>query len=285
VPVAEITARAAALAALLPPVDAERMHEGLQVISGRAWSDIAWPVLYAWHDDQAVNPPITVLRLAGTARAARGAPHAVAVHVAAQLGGSTLPALDAASSEASLIRGTMPTLAVTMRAPTTRAALLDAFAATGSWVHVAAHGKAAGGQLGGGGIWLDPVRAVDPPELLSAFDVLERRSAASLVVLNACDLGREGHRRAQAGSFADALLTTGTSQVVAALWPVSDGAARIWVSAFYRHINETPAAVDVATAAARTALRASRAYRHPHYWAGLVHFAAANLRDAAAGGG
>lgn len=283
VPIAEIAARAAAVAALLPEGDGDRVQQGLQVISGRAWSDIPWPVLHAWQGDRAVDPPITVLRLADTARPAAHAPRSVAVHVAAQLAGRGLPALDAASSEAALIRETMPTVAVTTLAPTTRAALLDAFAAVGSWVHVAAHGKAAGGQLGGGGIWLDPVRAADPPGLLSAFDVLERRSAASLVVLNACDLGREGHRRVQAGSFADALLTTGSSQVVAALWPVSDGAARIWVSAFYRRINETPAAVDAATAAARAALRASRAYRHPHYWAGLAHFAATDARGTAGG--
>jgi hypothetical protein len=271
-PVGAIAARAAAVAGLLPELDAERLQAGLQVFPGRAWTDVPWSVLYAWQGDRPVDPPISVARLVDAVNPESRPPRAVEVHVAAQLGGRVLPALDAATVEASLIDDTLATLAVSTRNPTSPQHLLQAFAEPGAWVHVAAHGKAAAGRVGGGGIWLDPARAQDPPVLLSAFDVLEQRSAAALVVLNACDLGREGDRRAQAGSFADALLATGTSQVVAALWPVSDGAARIWVSAFYRRIDGASPRADVAAAAARAALRASRAYRHPHYWGGLTHF-------------
>jgi CHAT domain-containing protein len=71
-------------------------------------------------------------------------------------------------------------------------------------------------------------------------------------------------------SFADAVSRAGANHVVAALWPVSDSAAALWVPAFYQALTADPGH-DAAQAlrAAQQRLRSSRAFTHPFYWAGL----------------
>jgi len=74
-------------------------------------------------------------------------------------------------------------------------------------------------------------------------------------------------------SFAGAVSAAGVDQVVAALWPLSDAATVRWVPAFYRALDD--ADLNSSAEALRQAqleLRASRHFRHPFYWASLVHF-------------
>jgi CHAT domain-containing protein len=58
-------------------------------------------------------------------------------------------------------------------------------------------------------------------------------AAAPVIVLNACSVGDSGMIASRAGGFADRCLQTGCSAVLAAYWPISDGAARGFSLAFY----------------------------------------------------
>jgi CHAT domain-containing protein len=89
-------------------------------------------------------------------------------------------------------------------------------------------------------------------------------------VLNACQLGDSGNAINGNLSFAAAVSRAGARQVVAALWPVSDSAAALWVPAFYSALtNDSHHDAAEALRAAQLRLRASRAFVHPFFWAGI----------------
>lgn len=151
--------------------------------------------------------------------------------------------------------------------------VLYAFADSGSWVHVAAHGLAQPNRIGYSGLFLEPESPGLAPQYLSSFDVLTHGVRADLVVLNACQLGDSGDAVDGNLSFASAVSEAGAKQVVASLWPVSDAASSIWVPAFYAAL--TADSQHDAAAALRIAqlkLRDSRMFRHPFYWAGFQTF-------------
>lgn len=141
-------------------------------------------------------------------------------------------------------------------------------------VHVAAHGQKSAGLLGYAGLWFSPLAGTSEPQFLSWMDLADRPIRARLVVLNACQLAA-GPTRAGHGSmsFATAVSAAGAGNVVAALWPVSDTAATVWVPAFYRALDlqDLDSSAE-ALRQAQLALRASRHFRHPYYWASLAHF-------------
>jgi CHAT domain-containing protein len=116
------------------------------------------------------------------------------------------------------------------------------------------------------------------PRFISWLDLVGAPLRAQLLVLNACDLAATGAGAiSRASSFAVALNAAGVDDVVAALWPVSDSAAALWVPAFYEELarQRSDGRYDPAgaLAAAQHRLRSSRAFRHPFYWASMVHIA------------
>lgn len=151
-----------------------------------------------------------------------------------------------------------------------KAELLAALARPGAWLHIAAHGTTRAGYVGRSGIWLDAATNETMPSFLSVLDLFDTGVAAELVVLNACELGGGDTQAPGALAFADTMVQLGARHAVAALTPISDGAAKLWVPAFYAAMASTgdPA---VALRQAQQALAQSRAYRHPFYWASLVH--------------
>ncbi|MCU1349688.1 MAG: hypothetical protein JWO56_2718, partial [Acidobacteria bacterium] len=62
-------------------------------------------------------------------------------------------------------------------------------------------------------------------------------AGAPIVVLNACSVGDSGLVASRAGGFAERCLQTGCSAVLAAYWPVADGAARTFSVAFYEKLR------------------------------------------------
>jgi hypothetical protein len=197
-----------------------------------------------------------------------------------QGGDNQLASLATANAESHLIQAALatPTLAnpavhpisIADGAAATREAVLSAFAEPGSWVHIAAHGTAQPQRIGYAGLWLEPSGKDKTPAFLSWLDILDKGVRADLVVLNACQLGDSGNAINGNLSFAAAVSRAGAKQVVAALWPVSDSAAALWVPAFYAALaadQEHNAAA--ALRAAQLRLRASRAFAHPFFWAGM----------------
>lgn len=187
---------------------------------------------------------------------------------------SMLDALPRAASEPTLVAaalGSHPVL-LTVDAVRDRGVLLDALAHRDAWVHVAAHGSTRAKGLGYSGLWLDPPKPDSPPDFVSALDVLAHGSDAALLVLSACDLGRtSGDGPAPNLNFANAAAGAGARNVVAALWPISDAATAVWVPAFYTAVLAPGNDVGAALRAAQLRLRESRAFRHPYYWASIVH--------------
>jgi hypothetical protein len=98
------------------------------------------------------------------------------------------------------------------------------------------------------------------PQFLSATEVSENArwtrpgEPGPVVVLNACQTGREGILLTTAGGFADAFLDAGASAFVSCLWSVHQQPSRAFVEKLYDELLDgTPMAV--ATARARQAAR------------------------------
>lgn len=161
----------------------------------------------------------------------------------------------------------------------TRAAFQDLIQTPGLMLHVAAHGRADPGVLGNAGLWLAN-NAGPAADFLSWLELGNMRTQAELLVLNACQSATGAQPSRQANiSFALAMSASGANHVVAALWPVSDVASGTWIPAFYKQLTIGQTAGDLGGAHSAAALRQAQLslyhsphYRHPFYWASLVHF-------------
>jgi tetratricopeptide (TPR) repeat protein len=161
-----------------------------------------------------------------------------------------------------------------------RAALQDLLQTPGTWLHVAAHGRADPGVLGNAGLWLAQSPGLnkssdgqDDLDFVSWLELGNLRTQAELLVLNACQSGAGAAPSRQANlSFAMALSVGGANHVVAALWPVSDVASKTWIPEFYKALNASARKSAGGLRQAQLALYRSPHYRHPFYWASLVHF-------------
>jgi tetratricopeptide (TPR) repeat protein len=236
--------------------------------------------LLPWRDGQPLLAHATV-EIASTLRTGNGsrlAPPARVHALAADAGrwpAPNLPPLPHAAAEAELIATLLAPhrIEVVPSPDATRARLLDALAQSDAWVHLAAHGFARPERLGHAGVWLASAASVDVPEFVSWLDVRQRGARAPLVVLNACELG-SGAAMRSSDSFAAALNAAGSAHVIAAQWAVSEAASSQLLRTFYPALIETgdPA---LALRRAQLALRDSRHFRHPWYWAGFTAFARA----------
>lgn len=177
-----------------------------------------------------------------------------------------LPMLAGAEQEPRLLQLSLPP-ALSPRfseAPLDRHSLRQALDGAGQWVHIAAHGTLRSGRQGYSGLWFGAA-----PEFIGWIDLVGRPLQAELLVLNACELGGSSGSSA---SFAAALSSAGLAHVVAGLWKVSDGAGALWVPVFYSELARAPAAGPaVALRAAQLRLMQSRLFRHPFYWASMIH--------------
>lgn len=276
VPGTQVDAAAARVGAALwragaPPVPPAQ----LIVIADKTLAAVPWPLL-PWPGREQPLLTTTTTRVANLVDRDVAGPPSLQVRtlIAAPATDSGLPALQVAKAEPALIRTAAGATASLSIDHATRASVLAALADPAAIVHVAAHGMTSAGRLGYAGLWL----AADGDghaEFLSWLDVIEQRTRARLVVLNACQLGADTDAIANGNSsFAQALVLSGAREVVAALWPVSDSASGVWVPAFYAALAADPDRDGArALRAAQLRLRDSRAFRHPYYWASLAAYA------------
>jgi CHAT domain len=277
-PVGDIQAAARELsAALLGGLNDSAAPARLYVLSNESLNGIAWNLL-SWpgsSDLLLATSSVGVVHIVdgGSTRQIPTTDQVRVLLASQQAAGETpLPALAGAPAEADLIRSALTdqVIVVSADAHATRASMLDALAPAGAWVHVAAHGTAEPQRIGFAGVWLEGAGDEKTPAFLSWLDILDHGVGADLVVLDACQSGDAGAPVVGNLSFADAVSRAGANHVVAALWPVSDSAAALWVPAFYQALTADPGH-DAAQAlrAAQQRLRSSRAFTHPFYWAGL----------------
>ena len=278
-PIADIRAAASKLSAqLLGPIAVAQPPRHLYVLAEEPLNGIAWGALpWPGHDEPLVeSTAVSLVRLspekASAEQSSARLPRNLHVVVAAQNSESPLRSLAVASVEAVQIRKALGDdgLRVDERSHATPQALLELLDESAAWVHVAAHGTARPERIGYAGIWLETPPQETTPAFLGWLDVLDNGVRADLVVLDACQLGDSGSAVSGNLSFADAVSRAGARQVVAALWPVSDAASALWVPAFYRALVDDPRH-DPAQAlrAAQLRLRATRAFTHPFFWAGM----------------
>jgi CHAT domain-containing protein len=110
--------------------------------------------------------------------------------------------------------------------------------------------------------------------LLEAWEIMQLRLSASLVVLSACDTAR-GEVAAGEGvvGMSWALFAAGSPTTLASQWRVSSAATERLMVRFYREwfaLGDVPFAKAKAMQKARAALSRDNRYRRPYYWAPFV---------------
>lgn len=274
-PVGEIEASARELAARILPPELGPPPGELWV----DWDPVLAPLPFAllpWPGrDWPLVEDTAVSRRLGPGNPAPVLPEVIDLLVAARPSGLSdgqLPWLAVAEQEPGLVENAIPAVPVlTHRGRHGGRGRLQALLSTpGTWLHVAAHGVSHGGIQGLAGLWLEPEEDGGAPQFVSWIGLADEPLAADLVVLNACQLADNDAAASAAVSFSTALAAAGVRHVVAANWQLSDSASAVWVPAFYRTLARegSPA---LALRQAQLALRRSRAFRHPFYWAGLGH--------------
>lgn len=274
--------------ALLGVLDGMPLPRHLLVLAPEPLNGFPWPLLRWPNSPVPLVETTTVSVVAPGARIVRDNEHPVSFHVFAAAAPETgadesgLPALAAADTEDALVADERRKIGWRIAATTspTRASLLSALADRAGWVHIAGHGSNSAEYLGRSGLWLTDIENSGKPDLLSWMDVVEQGIQADVVVLNACALASSPSTSLSASTgFAEATLRAGANDVVAALWPINDTAASLWASTFYTHLSAHPTTEEIGDAlrASMLRLRDTRAFRHPRYWASLVHLARIDL--------
>lgn len=147
-------------------------------------------------------------------------------------------------------------------------AMLEAFAAPRSAVHLATHGRwepADGGRSGGNEIVLST-------QLLSPADVVTAPSlSASLLFLNMCESGTYINADSYAPDLTDqgvleVALSRGVPRGIVTFWKVDDVAAMRIATAFYTFLRQD-SDVTRALMRARQEVLGQGRYNHPYFWA------------------
>jgi len=276
--VAAIEAEAGNLGERLFPggIDASATH--LWVMADDVLASVPWALLRTPGDAGPLIERMAVSTVSGipVSRTWAREPPALTALVAplSEARHNELAPLFGAEQEPRLIAGIVPDMPVTVvaGADLDETTLLEALAADANWVHVAAHGTHRGGLPGYSGLWLAPVQADAPLRFIGWLALADTPLQAGLVVLNACQLAQADDLPDGGIDFATALASAGVAHVVAARWTISDAASAQWVPAFYEALNaDREAGPAFALRAAQLRMRAGRAFRHPYYWASLVH--------------
>jgi CHAT domain-containing protein len=276
-PLADINDRASAFSRIFLPRDLPRPSGQLLVMADETTASVPLALLHWPGDDRPLVHYVAASFLStmeATAMAAQPPHIDVLVASLRDASENSLVALPGADQEPAVVRSGLPEIwrERVRGSALSRDSLQAALASEGAWVHVAAHGSADATRQGYAGLWF--ASANSAPEFISWIDLISHPLRARLLLLNACRLGAGDDRGIGSNaSFAQSLSSAGVHDVVAGLWQISDAAAAVWVPEFYRTISSesTPGPAQ-AMRAAQLRMAQSRAFRHPFYWASLVHY-------------
>ncbi len=181
-----------------------------------------------------------------------------------------LPSLPGAETEAKAIATLFNTKAIIGNEATKTAIVQKMTKAR--IVHLATHGLLDDyKQLGvPGAIALapDPQKTnEDGNGLLTAYEILDLKLNAELVVLSACDTGRGRITGDGVIGLSRSLITAGVSSVMVSLWKVPDEATASLMSEFYKNIQHK---TDKATALRQAMLTTMRKEPEPVNWAAFT---------------
>lgn len=108
--------------------------------------------------------------------------------------------------------------------------------------------------------------------ILTSFEIAELNlSSTLLVILSACETGL-GDIQGYEGVYGlqRAFRIAGVSQLIMSLWQVDDEASRIFMQEFYKGMINRRLTIFDALRNAQKALRSSKRFNDPYYWAGWV---------------
>jgi CHAT domain-containing protein len=148
-------------------------------------------------------------------------------------------------------------------------------------LHFACHGEADATDIAGASLLLKGLQRNGYEEdRISAATVEQWANLAGadgnrpLVVLNACQVGRQGYQLTGSGGFADAFIRHGAGMFVGTLWSIGDQPARAFTEAFYDALldKDAPATLAEASIKARAAAQKDKegtwlayvVYGHPY---------------------
>jgi CHAT domain len=128
-------------------------------------------------------------------------------------------------------------------------------------LHFAGHGQADGGDIANAKIHLEGRMegGTYVPSTISASTVDQQARLAGpegskpLVVLNACQAGRQGQQMSSLGGFAQAFLERGAGAFISSMWSVGDEPSSTFVTTFYRELLDGQTVSAAASQARRDA--------------------------------
>jgi CHAT domain-containing protein len=230
--------------ALLTPIAAELQAADLLVIvPDPVLTAVPFPALPSPAGDHALVDRLSIvlapsLAAAVAPRRERAARGTLVIGDPETDPGLRLPRLPGARGEAQQIAALYPGARMYLGKTATKSVLL-AHAPQASMIHFAGHALADEADVSLSRLVVSPA-ADDPAGAVFDRDLSQLDlSATRVVVLGACDTGREGQAAGPAVfGFARTFLDLGAGAVVATLWPIADEASRVLFLRLHRRLRE-----------------------------------------------
>ncbi len=178
--------------------------------------------------------------------------------------GEPLPSLPGAREEAIAIAKLLNTTPL-LGGQATKSAVLSQIQSA-SVIHLATHGllDTVQGDIPGA-IALAP--SGQDNGLLSASEIFDLKLNAKLVVLSACDTGRGQITGDGVLGLSRSIVAAGVPTVLVSLWAVNDGSTSVFMSEFYRQLQQQP---DKAQALRQAMLVTQQKYPNSSDWAAFT---------------
>jgi CHAT domain-containing protein len=232
------------------------------------------PAPHYWIEDVTISiaPSISVLATAPRAPAGAGASRAILLIGDPLPSGPEFPRLAHAAREIARISDQFAPDARTVYsgAQADRHAYLGSDAARYAFIHFAAHGIANREAPLESAVVLSPTGDASK---LYARDILRIPIRADLVTISACS-GAGSRTYAGEGlvGLTWAFLTSGASNVIAALWNVDDASTAALMEDLYARLARGDAPAEALRRSQLTLVKSSSAYRKPFYWAPFLTY-------------
>lgn len=182
--------------------------------------------------------------------------------------------LPASRKEAESIAAVYPSGQVTLfagREASERNAKTEGLLANHRILHFAVHGFVNHEKPQLSGLVLSQSEGQREDGLLQAYEIMQMRLNAGVVVLSACETGIGKHIRGEGlASLSRSFLYAGASSVIASLWRVDDQSTADLMFRFHRHLFDGKTDRDEALRQAQLDLIRSGKFAHPFYWAAFV---------------
>lgn len=187
---------------------------------------------------------------------------------------STLPRLQWSAQEAAYLQGEIANTRSFLGQAANRYNLFSTAARQASILHIATHGYYAANSAQNVGLLLSGGATTATPAFVTLTELSAYPFHNQLVVVSGCDTASGESRQGEGNtSIGRAFLAQGAHRVIATLWPVDDRGSAAFMREFYQHLTATGNVAN-ALQQAQTALRRSRHFRHPKFWAPYVLYSA-----------